>query len=191
MTKSRAVLSALALLTAVPAAAAPRYSRVSPYEFSVPDNALRLEIGGATLSSNGLYCPAGGPCFQDSAFQWDSLAIGGDLDIGLGRSPLAFTMGVHELAARDAFAPNILEPTIGVTARFLRHQVVQPRIGIGAGLMVGNDGNTGGSFRIGGGLSLFANAPVGLAVDLMVDLGYFADYRVTQVQLAIGPEFHF
>jgi len=196
MTISKALQGAvavLALAAAAPALAAPRpYG--GPAYAPATNNALRLEIGGATLSSPGIYCPNGsaGVCFNDSPFAWQALYLGGDLDLSLGGGPLALTLGARELAAPYYSGnPSIFEPTIGLTLKFLRHTAVEPRLGAGIGLLVGNDGNTGATFRLGGGLSLFANAPIGLALDLILELGEFGGYGVSQVQLAAGPEFHF
>jgi hypothetical protein len=189
----KGVIGALAVLAGAPAAAAPRYYG-SPVYAPATNNALRFEIGGATISSPGLYCPNGaaGGCVQDLPFDWQALSIGGALDVGLGAAPVALTIGAHELAAPYYSGnPSIFEPSIGLTFKFLRHQPVQPRVGVGFGLMLGNDDSTGAALKLGAGLSLFANAPIGLALDLMIDFGRFAGYGVSQVQLAVGPEFHF
>ena len=192
--KAKVLLGALAALAAVPALAAPRYGYYQPQYSYGPNNALRLEVGGASISSPGFYCPNGalGTCVNDGPFGWQALSLGGELDIGLGNGPVALTLGAHELAASiESGAPNVFEPSIGLTFRFMRYQPVSARLTVGAGLMLGNDGSTGGSLRFGGGVTLFANGPVGLAIDASVDLGRFGGYGVSQFQLAAGPEFHF
>ena len=173
-------LIALAL-AAVPAQAAPRgyYPQSQPSYEAPPQNALRLQIGGASLSS-----PAGVLCdpfvCQVASDQWSALTLGGDLDLALGRGFLNLTVGARELlASHGSGYPNILEPSVGVTFKFMPGAPVQPRLGGGVGFLFDNTGDSGASLRLGGGLTLLANAPVGLAVD------------VTQVQFAIGPEFHF
>src|ERR671926_802920 len=114
MTKAKALLGALALLSAAPAAAARPYYAPSYYA-PQRDNALRIEIGGATISSPGIYCPNGptGTCFNDGPFGWQALSLGGALDFGLGGSPLALTLSANELAAPyDTGAPSIFEPAV-------------------------------------------------------------------------------
>jgi len=192
--RAKVLAGALAALAAAPALAAPRGYYAPSYYRPAPDNALRLEVGGASISSPGLYCPNGalGGCVNDGPFGWSALSLGGELDLGLGGGPVALTLGARELAAPyDSGAPNVFEPSIGLTFRFLRHQPVQARLGIGAGLMLANDGTTGGAVRFGAGLSLFATGPVGLAIDAVVDVGRLGGYGVTQLQLSAGPEFHF
>jgi len=178
---------------AVPAQAAPRgyYPAPQPYYEAPPQNALRLQIGGASLSS-----PAGVLCdpFACSAVsdQWSSLMLGGDLDLALGRGFLNFTVGARELLASHASGyPNILEPAVGLTFKFMRGAPVQPRLGVGVGFLFDNNGDSGASLRLGAGVTLLANAPVGLAVDFTLDVGRLSGYDVTQAQFAIGPEFHF
>jgi hypothetical protein len=193
MSKALQALSALlGIAVAVPALAQSRY--YEPPRRSANDNAFRLEIGGASLSSPGLYCPNGarGPCYDTSPFAWQALVIAGELDLAIGGGPLNVTFGARELAAPYYSGnPSIFEPSIGLTYRFLRRSQVQPRLGVGLGLLVGNDGNAGGSVRLDGGLSLFGHAPLGLAIDLILEVGAFGGYEISQVQLAIGPEFRF
>jgi hypothetical protein len=178
---------------AVPAQAAPRgyYPAPQPYYEAAPQNALRLQIGGASLSS-----PAGVLCdqFFCSAVsdQWSALMLGGDLDLALGRGFLNLTVGARELIASHASGyPNILEPSVGATFKFMRGAPVQPRLGVGVGLLFDNNGDSGASLRLGGGVTFLANGPVGLALDVTLDVGRLSGYDVTQVQFAIGPEFHF
>jgi hypothetical protein len=190
---SLSLLGAVALLAAAPAAAAPR-GYYAPQYAPASNNAIRLEIGGASLSSPGIYCPNGpnGGCSNDGPFGWGSLSLGGALDVGLGNSPVAFTIAAHELAASyESGAPNIFEPSFGLTFRLLRYQPTQLRLGVGVGLLFAESGDTGAALKLGAGLSFFANAPIGLALDFGLDVGRWAGYGVSQFQVAIGPEFHF
>ena len=178
---------------AVPAQAAPRgyYPPPQPYYQAAPQNAIRLQIGGSSLSS-----PAGVLCDPFYCYaasdQWSALTLGGDVDLALGRGFLNLTMGARELIASHASGyPNILEPSVGVTFKFMPGAPVQPRLGVGVGLLFDNNGDSGASLRLGGGLTILANAPVGLAVDVTLDVGRLSGYDLTQVQFAIGPEFHF
>jgi len=164
----------------------PQY-RVQPtYAFQ---NALRLEVGGATMAAR--YCPNGssGTCF--SGDPWEALTLDANADLGLG-GPVALTFGVREaLAPYYTGAPSIFEPWMGLSFKFFRNPVVEPRLVVGGGVLIGNNDDVGGSFRIGGGLSLFGASRIGLAVDLMVDVGRLGGVTVTQVQVALGPEFRF
>ena len=149
---------------------------------------MRFEIGGAELYS-GSYCDRAA-CYGSAS--WGALLLGGDVDVGLTR-PVALSIGVRELLAQGRYYnPNVLEPSIGVTFRFPHRGVVQPRLGLGIGILLGSDdvGN-GAALRLGGGLSFFPSHPVGLALDLALEVGGFAGAAFTQVQLALGPEVHF
>lgn len=185
------LLFALALAAAGAAQAAPRGYYPPPSYYAPPQNALRLQIGGAGLSTpTGYLCdPYYCSTVSDS---WSALALGGDLDFALGRGIVNFTIGAHELFAQHASGyPNIFEPWAGLTFKFLRGAEVQPRLSVGLGLLFAEGGNSGASLRAGGGVTLFANAPVGLAVDLVIDGGRVGDADLTQVQFLIGPELHF
>lgn len=190
----KSLVFALALAAAGSAQAAPRgYYPPPPNYYAPPQNAVRLQIGGVALSTPvGTLCDAySGYCttFSDS---WSALALGGDLDLALGRGLVNFTIGAHELfAERNSGYPDIFEPSVGVTFKFLRRSPVEPRVGVGMGLLFAEGGDTGASFRLGGGVSFFADAPVGLALDVVFDAGRIAGADVTQAQLLIGPEFHF
>ncbi len=193
ITKLSQVLSLMAGLgMATPALA--QY-RLYPAYRELPSNALRLEIGGATLSSPGI-CTSGaansGSCVDTSPFAWQALTLSGDLDLALAGGGLNLTFGAHEVAAPYySGSPSIFEPSVGVTFKFRPYAPVQPRLTGAVALLLGNDGNTGATVRLGGGLSFFGRAPVGFAVDLLLDIGSFAGYQITQVQFAVGPEFRF
>ena len=95
----QALLLAGGLLASSPALAQSRgYYRRPPQYAPPPSNALRLEIGGASLSSR--YCPDGyaGTCF--SSDPWEALLVSGDLDLALGRGPIYLTVGARYLAAQ-------------------------------------------------------------------------------------------
>ncbi|HTP30316.1 MAG TPA: hypothetical protein VMK12_32260 [Anaeromyxobacteraceae bacterium] len=185
----RVLLIVVALAAAAPALG--QYYPPPPYRVyrPPPENALRVEIGGASLSSR--YCPDGsGSCF--SSDPWGALALGVDLDLALGRSPISLTLGAHEmLAPYYSGSPNVFEPWLGLTFKPLRYAPVEPRLSIGGAGLIGNNGDTGGALRVGGGLSFFGSAFVGLAVDLMFDYGHIGAVDLFQVELALGPEFRF
>jgi len=166
----------------------PRYQPYQPQYQPPPQNALRLEVGGATMVAR--YCPDPGNCF--SGDPWGALTLDANVDLGLGRGPVALVLGVREaLAPYYTGAPSIFEPWVGLSFKFLRNPVLEPRLVVGGAVMIGDNNDVGGSFRIGGGLSFFNFSRIGLAVDLMVDIGRLGDVTVTQVQLALGPEFRF
>jgi hypothetical protein len=193
----QALFLAASVAAALPASAQgyhgppPRsYPQYRPRYEPPPQNALRLEIGGATMAAR--YCPEGnaGPCF--SGDPWGALTLDANVDLGLGRGPVSLVFGVREaLAPYYSGAPSIFEPWLGLSFKFMRNPVVEPRLVVGGAVMIGDNDDVGGSFRIGGGLSLFNFSRIGLAVDLMVDVGRLGDVTVTQVQLALGPEFRF
>jgi hypothetical protein len=190
------LLVAAGLLAETPAFAQHRFHHGrSPLARDLPDNALRLEIGGATLSSPGI-CVDGGPysdaCADTSPFAWQALVLGADVDLALGQGPLNLTLGAHELTAPYYSGnPNIFEPTLGFTFKFGQRSPIQPRLTLGGSALFAEDGHVGGAARLGGGLSFFGPMPFGLAIDLLIDVGSLAGYSITQVQLAIGPELRF
>jgi len=195
MTKTLRALLFLSVLGVAP----PAFAQYRPNYYSrgyyLPSNALRLEVGGATLSSPGI-CTNGasqsGNCVDSSPFAWQALALSADLDLALGATPINITFGAHELAAPYYSGnPSIFEPSAGLVFKFTPQARVQPRLTLAGALLLGDDGNAGGAVRFGGGLSFFGRAPIGLAIDLLVDIGSFAGYEITEVQLALGPEFRF
>ena len=183
----------LALAAVVPATAQAQrrgyYPPPPSYYQPAPQNALRLEVGGASL--DGSTCdPYYGCGYTD---RWSAFMLGGDLDIALGRSGLLnLTVGARELFSNHYSGyPNVFEPNVGVTFKFLRGMPIEPRLSVGAGFLFDSNGDSGASFRVGGGVTFFAHAPVGLALDLMLDAGRLSGYDLTQVQFSVGPEFHF
>lgn len=192
----KAVALTLGLVAAVPASAQYRPRYAAPYGYGWPgNNALRLEVGGATLSSPGICTDSAyhsGNCVDTSPFAWQALTLGADLDLALGSSPISFTIGARDLlASYYSNDPSIFEPSLGVTFKFLRQAPISPRITLAGVLMIGHEGHTGGAFRLGGGVSFFNYSPIGLAVDLIFEVGAFGGYEMHQVSLAIGPEFRF
>lgn len=186
---TRTLVVALALAGAGAAQAAPR-GYYGSYSYG-PENAVRLQIGGVGLSTpSGYLCD---PYYCSTVSDtWSALSVGGELDLALGRGFVNFTVGAHELfAERSAGYPNIFEPSAGFTFKFLRHAPVEPRLHVGMGLLFAETGDAGASLRVGGGLTLFADAPVGLAFDLVIDAGRVGGADLTQAQFMVGPEFHF
>jgi hypothetical protein len=191
MMKPMKLLAALLSLAAASPALAARYAPAPRGYGAWSQNAVRLEVGGATLSAPALYCgPNGNGCFVD-AYQWNALLLGGELDLGVSRH-VAITLGARALSAPYYTGdPSIFEPSVGVTFKFLRGGVIEPRLAVGVGLLAANNSEVGSSFRIGGGLSLFADGPVSLALDLMLEHGTLGGQTVNQAQFGIGPEFRF
>ena len=187
----KALLFAFALVAAGTAQAAPHgyYPAPAPSYYAPPENAVRIQIGGVGLSTPNGYVCNGFYCTTDS---WSALALGGDVDLAIGRGLMSFTIGAHELfAEQNTGYPNIFEPSAGLTFKFLRGTPIVPRLTVGMGLLLAEGGNYGASFRLGGGLTFLANAPIGIALDLVFDGGRVGGTDITQAQLLIGPEFRF
>jgi hypothetical protein len=184
----QALVLLLGLSAATPALAqSGGYYGGPPARYRVyPNNALRLQLGGATLATEDC---GGGPCFANT--HWGALVFGADFDLGLG-GPLNLTLGAREVASSSFSGnPSIFEPSAGLTFKFGRHAPVEPRLGAGLAVLVGGNGENGAALRLGGGLSFFGHAPVGLALDLVLEFGQLGGVAISQAQFLIGPEFRF
>lgn len=77
------------------------------------------------------------------------------------------------------------------------------RIAAGLGVYVGTaaakapggpritSSSTGGAIRVGAGVSFFALSSVGIAVDVVTEVGWIGSTVVANIQLLVGPELHF
>ena len=183
----QALLLLVGLAAATPALAQSRGYYGGPQRYrTYPNNALRLEIGGATVATEEC---GGGPCFDNT--RWGALVFGADFDLGLG-GPVNLTLGAREVASSSFSGnPSIFEPSIGLTFKFARFAPVEPRFGAGLAVLVGDNGDSGAALRVGGGLSFFGYAPIGLAIDLALEIGQIGGITISQAQFLIGPEFRF
>jgi hypothetical protein len=183
----QALFLVVGLAAATPALAQSRgYYGGPPRARAYPDNALRLQIGGASLGTEDC---AGGPCFANT--RWGALVFGADFDLALG-GPINLTLGAREVSASSFSGnPSIFEPAAGLTFKFGRHTPVEPRLGAGLALLFASNGDNGAALRLGGGLSFFGYAPIGLALDLVFEVGQVGGVTISQAQFLIGPEFRF
>src|SRR5512138_1866297 len=175
---ARALFLVAAIVAATPALAQSRGYYGGPQRYrAYPQNALRLEIGGASLGTEDC---AGGPCFANT--RWGALVFGADFDLNLG-GPVNLTLGAREVASSSFSGnPSIFEPAIGLTFKFAPYAPIQPRLGAGLALLFADSGDDGAALRVGGGLSFFGHAPIGLALDLVVEVGQLGGITVTQAQ---------
>ncbi len=184
----QAMLLTVGLAAASPALAQSRgyYGYQPRYAASYPPNALRLQIGGASL---GVEDSVAGPAFLNT--HWGALVFGADFDLNLG-GPLNLTLGARE-AASSSFSgnPSIFEPAVGLTFKFAPYAPIQPRLSAGVAALFASSGDDGAALRLGGGLSFFGRAPIGLALDLMFEVGQIGGITFTQGEFLIGPEFRF
>lgn len=155
-----------------------------PYP-AYPENALRLQIGGGSLAVED----SAGPLFENT--RWGALVFGADFDLNLG-GPVNLTLGARE-AASSSFSgnPSIFEPAVGLTFKFGRWAPIQPRLTAGVAGLFASSGDDGAALRLGGGLSFFGRAPIGLAMDLVFEVGQIGGITFTQGEFLIGPEFRF
>ena len=197
MTRASTRLTALSLkalfLVAGLAAATPALAqsrgyygpRYRPYPV-YPQNALRLQIGGAGLGVED----AAGPEFANT--HWGALVLGGDFDLNLGGGPMNFTLGAREmLSSTFSGNPSVFEPAAGLTFRFASYAPIQPRLSFGVAGLFASNGDDGAAARFGGGLSFFGRAPIGLALDVLFEVGQLGGVTFTQGEFLIGPEFRF
>ena len=183
----QALFLTVGLAAATPALAQPRGYYGAPRYPVYPENALRLQIGGASLNTAD-DC-AGGPCFANS--RWGALVFGADFDLNLG-GPANLTLGAREVASSSFSGnPSIFEPAAGFTFKFGRWAPIQPRLTAGVAGLFASSGDDGAALRLGGGLSFFGRAPIGLAMDLVFEVGQIGGITFTQGELLIGPEFRF
>ena len=185
-TALKALLLMVGLVAASPALAQSRGYYGSPQRYrAYPENALRLEVGGASL---GVEDSAPAPFYN---VRWGAFVFGGDFDLNLG-GPVNLTLGAHEVASSSFSGnPSIFEPAAGLTFKFGRNAQVQPRFGAGLALLFASSGDDGAALRLDGGLSLYGYAPIGLAMDLVFEVGQLGGITITQAQFLIGPEFRF
>src|SRR5512138_15375 len=175
----QALFLVLGLAAASPALAqsrgyygAPRYRPYPVY----PENALRLQIGGAGMGVED----AAGPEFANT--HWGALMLGGDFDLNLG-GPVNLTIGAREaLSSSFSGNPSVFEPAAGFTFKFARWAPVQPRITLGVAGLFASNGDDGAAARFGGGLSFFGRAPLGLALDLVFEVGQLGGVTFTQAE---------
>lgn len=159
----------------------PRYQPYPAY----PENALRLQIGGAGLGVED----TAGPQFANT--RWGALLLGADFDLNLG-GPVNLTLGAREaLSSTFSGNPSVFEPAAGVTIKFARWAPVQPRLSFGVAGLFASTGDDGAAARFGGGLSFFGPAPIGLALDVVFEVGQLGGVTFTQGEFLIGPEFRF
>jgi hypothetical protein len=158
-------------------------------------NTLRVQLGLAS-GNGGMYCDdyyyRRRYCGDYGPYRYQSFVLGAEYDINW-RGNLYFTVGGRILAAPYYYARAfVIEPDIGLTYKFTGLKAkIEPRVAAGIGLLIGGYGGIGASLRLGGGASFFTDSKVGLAADLMFDLGGYAGYPLSTIQLTVGPEFRF
>jgi hypothetical protein len=91
---------------------------------------------------------------------------------------------------------NLWEPTLDYVAKgssdsYSDSEKILGRLRVGLGGYLGSDGHTGGTFRIGGGGSLYNGRKLGLGLDLVIEAGSYHGYWIGGIQLLISPEFRF
>lgn len=170
----------------------PTYPEAAPSGGLQP-NAIRLEIGGASIS-RGYYCAYGyytancgsvGPILTPLLFygEYERLfAPWLGFDIGL-----RFETGPYYNQNKQLW-----DPTADVVFR-LGDPRGGPsfRIRAGFGLWIGSEGKTGAVGRFGLGGTIKGHGALGVAIDAVWETGSFQGHTVAQGQYSIGPEFAF
>ena len=185
----------------VPPPAQPAYSGTK-----VKNNVLRAS-GGVAFASAGYWCGYyyyyGIPyysCYSGYSTTMPDV----NLDFDLGLSPTsALGLGVNVMwGSYKALDTTVWEPHVDYLFRAPPLAKVRWRLRIGAGLYVSStkgsnagrsvdSSSVGGAFRLGFGVSLFNDSPVGIGLDSIFEAGSVRGYYASTIQLLAGPEFHF
>jgi hypothetical protein len=178
-----------------PSAAQPTYPSAPPDSSAPPERfkAARLLFGAAGVT-NGLYCSYGyqlANCSSLYQYKQVPLFFGGEIEVG-GRL-LGVAVGLYDLNGPYLDVNrNFLEPAADLVLRlgtYSRGPILRFRIG--AGLYIGEGGNTGWVGRSGFGISFRGTSPVGFAADFTWEGGGFQGNSISIVRLGIGPEIAF
>ena len=169
------------------------------------NNTLRLS-GGMAAASDGYYCGyAFGPGFAYPAcgagYSPVLPNLNVDIDLGLARFH-AISVGANVMwGSYGGITNTIWEPHVDYLLRGSPFAPIRGRFRLGFGIYIAsatpNNSSgptstaTGEAFRIGGGVSILADQPVGIGIDAIYEAGSVNGYYVSTVQLLAGPEFHF
>ena len=171
----------------------------------IRDNTLRLS-GGIALASGGYYCGYAyvpGYAYPTCSAGYSSVLgnVNLDLDLAISRAT-AITVGTNVMfGGYQGINSTVWEPHIDYLLRGSPYGMARGRFRIGAGLYIATVSGgsytgptattTGGALRIGGGVSLLGDSPVGIGLDAIFEAGSLNGYYVSTLQLLVGPEFRF
>jgi hypothetical protein len=186
-----------------PPPAQPAYSGTK-----VKNNVLRAS-GGVAFASVGYWCGYyyyyGYPyysCYSGYSTTMPDV----NLDFDLGLSPTsALGLGVNVMwGSYHSINTTVWEPHVDYLFRAPPLAKARWRLRIGAGLYVSsssgtnagtgrsvNSSSVGGAFRLGFGVSVLNDSPVGIGLDSIFEAGSVRGYYASTIQLLAGPEFHF
>ena len=165
------------------------------------NNTLRVS-GGMALTTTGYFCGYPGYSYYCGAAYSAVLAnVNLDLDLAVSRSS-ALTVGTNVMwGGYNGISSTTWEPHLDYLLRGSPLAPARWRFRIGGGIYIAsangssyggpNATTTGGALRIGGGLSLLTDSPVGIGLDAIFESGSLNGYYVSTLQLLAGPEFRF
>ena len=178
------------------------YGQPPAQQQTLRNNTLRVS-GGMSLASTGYYCGYAYYPYPSCGAAYSSVLanVNVDLDLGVSRSS-AITIGGNVMwGGYNGINSTIWEPHLDYLLRGSPLAAARWRFRIGGGVYLstvsgnGYSGPTattsGGALRIGGGVSLLADSPVGIGLDTIFESGSLNGYYVSTLQLLAGPEFHF
>jgi len=181
------------------------YGRPQVQQAPVRDNTLRVS-GGMAIASTGYYCGyvyVPGYAYPACGSAYSSVLpnVNVDFDVAVSRSAAITVGGNVTWGSYSGISTTLWEPHIDYLLRGSPFAPARWRFRLGAGIYIASTSDatyggpaattTGGAMRIGGGVSLLADSPVGIGLDAIFEAGSLNGYYVSTFQLLAGPEFHF
>ena len=171
-------------------------------------NTLRLNLGTAFYSAGWYTCYYGSStsCASVPFSSTIPFVVGPqvDLDIAGGMNAISlgftvtivtttssyFNMDFQQVEASTSV--TVWEPTVDYVGRIgSPADDTSGRFRVGAAVYFGRDGQVGGGFRLGGGLSLLGTHRFGIGIDMVAEGGVFNGTLIGGLQILASPEFHF
>jgi len=167
------------------------------------NNTLRLS-GGMAFASTGYYCGyavAPGYAYPVCGGAYSPVLpdLSMDLELAFARNH-AIGIGANVMwGTYDNIGSTIWEPHVDYLLRGSPLAPVRGRFRLGIGVYIASVSAynspavsaSGAALRLGGGISILADQPIGIGIDAIYEAGSLNGYYVSTLQLLAGPEFHF
>jgi hypothetical protein len=190
-------------------AAPPPEAPIAPVVVQAPEsypNLVRVGAGVSTYNSGWYNCyfyPYY-VCGPGSYTSYVPFTVGAQVDIHLRREGYLtpgfqvmtgsvsanYFDGVQQVETSNHV--TLWEPSVDYVAKLgPQDQETTGRLRLGGALYFGSDGNWGGGFRIGAGVSFFNTQRFGLGLDFVFEGASYNGYWLGGLQLLVSPEIHF